>query len=238
MANKNKTALLTGATGGIGKAVMQRLLQDGFQIFLIARPSQCLSELVKPYGASVVEIHCDLSKPKERRDVFLGIQESLGSHAPNLIVHAAGVWHDKKSLHHGLPLHKIPNKRIDACFEVGVKTLLDLVKTFSPAMIERRDGALVAVSCLFKSTTEAKGWVHYYLTNKAIESAVTGIAAELMDSGVRINCVAPRYVATEALKKFLPEEAPGALTPEEVADRIIDLCTAQCTGTVVKLDSN
>jgi len=65
--------------------------------------------------------------------------------------------------------------------------------------------------------SEAKGCIHEYVAKKAIEHFTAGLAEELREHNIQVNCLSPILVATESLHKFFPEEVKDAVVPEEIA---------------------
>ena len=83
-------------------------------------------------------------------------------------------------------------------------------------MIKARRGIILCISGTFASG--GAGWLHYYVSKLALEHFTVGLAQELRGHEVQANCICPSDVATEALKKFFPDDAKTALAPESVAE--------------------
>jgi NAD(P)-dependent dehydrogenase (short-subunit alcohol dehydrogenase family) len=86
-----------------------------------------------------------------------------------------------------------------------------------PHMIRQRAGKILQRSCGFAGPHEAAGWLHYYVTNKAIEAFTRGLAYEARAHEVQVHCIAPWFVATEPVRRFFPGESETALDPKDVA---------------------
>jgi NAD(P)-dependent dehydrogenase (short-subunit alcohol dehydrogenase family) len=78
--------------------------------------------------------------------------------------------------------------------------------------------------------SEAIGWVDYYVANLVVQHLVRGLGEELRPTGVRVNALAPWFVATEPVKRFYPEESSGALSPLTVAESIASLLGGESEG--------
>ncbi len=84
-------------------------------------------------------------------------------------------------------------------------------------------------------------WLHYYVSKKALEAFTVGLADELREYQVQVNCISPSDVATEPLKRFFPEDADTALDPSEVADLAVYLISSSTadhiTGQIIVIKS-
>ena len=78
-----------------------------------------------------------------------------------------------------------------------------------------------------------KGWLPYYASKRALEDFTLGLADELRDKGIKVNCVSPSDTATEEYIKYFPEDAKDANFPEVVAKVIAGLVTGTETGKFV-----
>ena len=92
-------------------------------------------------------------------------------------------------------------------------------------MIAAGAGKVIFFSCGFAGPAEAVGWLHYYVTNKAIDALVAGLSVELRPHNVQVNAVAPWFVATEAVQTFYPDQSSQALLPSEVVDTVLFLAS-------------
>jgi NAD(P)-dependent dehydrogenase (short-subunit alcohol dehydrogenase family) len=77
-----------------------------------------------------------------------------------------------------------------------------------------------------------KGWLPYYVSKRAIEDLTIGLSQELADKGIKVNCVSPSDTATEEYKKFFPDDAKDAQSPEQVAKLFLDLTQKDVTGKI------
>ena len=131
-------------------------------------------------------------------------------------------------------------KQIDEVFDVGLNGAFHLTRSVLPGMMSAAAGKVVFVSCGFSGASDAVGWVHYYVVNKAIDALVQGLAAELRQHKIQVNAVAPWFVATEAVQKFYPDQAQSALNPGEVVDIALFLASSgadHISGQTIELRS-
>jgi 3-oxoacyl-[acyl-carrier protein] reductase len=232
-------ALVTGVNSGIGSAIATSLLERGVSVCGLGR-SEPRGDLVKHKLAGKFTFHTvDLRSPDEIDAAMKLVQESCST--VDFLMNVAGVWHDDSRAYWGVPLVDIPEQEIFDMFDVGLRGALLVTRRALQIMKRQMRGKVLFVSCGFSGPAEAPGWVHYYTINKSIEALSQAIAAEQRPNNIQVNCLAPWYVATEALVKFFPEKVATALAPLDVADAAIAIISRQfdnTSGQVIELRSN
>jgi NAD(P)-dependent dehydrogenase (short-subunit alcohol dehydrogenase family) len=236
---EGKTAVVTGASRGIGREIALAIGREGAVVNLVARSRPGLEETKALIGQPRTGIFCaDLRNEGE----IEGLAQSIHSRCKcvDILVNVAGVWHDDEHKYQGPRLAETPVGQIDEVLEVGLRACFLMTRSMVPGMIDRRSGKILQISCGFAGPHEAVGWLHYYVTNRAIEAFTQGLAAELREHEVQVNCIAPWFVATEAVRRFYPVESEKALRPCEVAKLATFLVSADAdhiSGQVVELRS-
>jgi 3-oxoacyl-[acyl-carrier protein] reductase len=214
---QGKTAVVTGASTGIGLAISRRLVDEGVNVFAIGRDRQALKRLKRETsGAGRFDFEIADLRYSANIEAAIGTFERT-YRAADILVNVAGVWHDEKRAFFGSELSEIADTEIADVLGVGVQGALMLTKRVIATMKPLRRGKVIFISCGFAGSQEAKGWLHYYVANKATEAATEGLAAEVRAYGIQVNCIAPWYVATDSLKRFFPEKVETALDPADVA---------------------
>jgi NAD(P)-dependent dehydrogenase (short-subunit alcohol dehydrogenase family) len=213
-----KRVLVTGASRGIGRALTMALVAEGAKVAASGRSQKGLAETRVLSGQPDMVCLCpgDLRSSADLQTIAESALEQLGS--IDVLMNVAGVWHNAERKYQGPLAADTPAAEIDEVLDVGVKGAFHLTRLVLPGMIQAAGGKIVFVSCGFAGPSEAVGWVHYYVANKAIEALVAGLAAELRPHNVQVNAVAPWFVATEAVQTFYPDQAASALSPSEVVD--------------------
>lgn len=225
----NKYAVVTGASTGIGRAVAIELAREGFKTILAGRSKDKLLEtetIIKNNGGEAEVILVDFSDLNSIRDFVRTVKEKTSK--IDVLANIAGIWHGKDEVYAGREFETFDEKVILDTFSVGLTAPAVLTHYFIPLM--SAGGSIINLSGTFENG--GKGWLPYYVSKKAIEDLTVGLAEELKDKGINVNCVSPSDTATDQYKRFFPEDAKDAQTPEEVAKLFTDVLKKDVTGKV------
>lgn len=235
-------AIVTGASGGIGRAIALRLAKDGWSVLL----NYCTNEesaveterQIKSEGARALVYHADISDRNAVDRMFAQAEAKLGR--VDLIVNNAGVSHT------GL-FQNVDDALWKRIMDVNLCGTRNLILAALPGMLERKRGCIINVSSIWGSNA-ASCEVAYSCSKAAVEGLTRSLAAELAPSGIRVNCIAPGCIATDMTLKLgeetvsmLKSETPlGRLgTPNDIADATAFLASdaaAFITGQVLTID--
>ncbi len=213
---KDQKILITGASVGIGRAIAEKLAQEGAHVGLVARSVDRLKEVQKgiaKQGGQATVFSGDLGSTA-------GIDALWSSIASNwsgmdALVNAAGVWHDDGNLLLGPTLQNTSVKHIERVFAVQLYAPILLSRKAIPGMVERGGGKILNISGELKS---AVGWLHYYVSKKALEEFTIGLSEELRPHEIQVNCISPSDTLSETYAEYFPGYDPkDVLDPEEVA---------------------
>jgi len=238
---EGKRVVVTGASRGIGRELVKALVEEGATVAATGRSKARLEE-TRSLTSHPRRVHLcagDLRIATDVQQIFREAQSSLGH--IDVLMNVAGVWHDEGRKYQGPLAAETSAAEIDEVLDVGLKGAFHLTRLVLPEMMRARAGKVVFLSCGFAGPAEAVGWVHYYVTNKAIDALVAGLAAEQRPYNVQVNAVAPWFVATDAVKAFYPDQIAAALTPQRVVDLLLFLASAQAdhmSGQTLELRSN
>lgn len=238
---QGKIAVVTGASTGIGRATSELLAARGAHVVLVARTEKKLEEvkrgIVERGGAATV-FPADLkSLPRIEELAALLDRQWKGA---DILVNAAGAWHDTEKQFKGPPLDETPAEQIDYLFDIELRATIHTSRALLPAMKAKRGCKIVNLSCGFAGPHEAVGWVHYYVANKAVSAFTEALAAELRSSDIQVNAVGPWFVRSEAVLQFFPDESQTALETTDVAKLVVFLCSEDAghlSGQVIDIRS-
>lgn len=230
--NKTKFAVVTGASTGIGRAVAIALAKKGFFIALVARRIDKLEEtkkLIVDAGGKAEIFPTDLSKIESINELIYKIK--LTAKGVNVLVNIAGIWHGQNEVYADTDFEKFSQEVIFDTYAVGLTAPTLLSHGMLPLMSKK--SKIINLSGTFENG--AKGWLPYYVSKRAIEDLTIGLAQELKNREIKVNCVSPSDVATEEYKKYFPQYEKDAVNPEEIAKFIVKILSSNQTGKVFVL---
>src|SRR5246127_5427020 len=215
-----KSAIVTGASGGIGSAIAKRLAKDGFSVVVNyagkSAPAQAVIAEIKAAGGQGIAVQANVENAEDVQRLFKESMDAFGR--PDVVVHCAGI----------MPLFPIASGDVAAFDKVIATNLRGTFLVFAQAAQHVPDGGRVMA---FSSSVLSKSFPTYgaYIASKAgVEGMVHVLANELRGRNITVNAVAPGPVATdlflkgksderiEELKKMNPLERLGQ--PEDMAN--------------------
>lgn len=217
---ENKTALITGAARGIGKAIAMKFAQEGANIaftdLVIDEVALQTKQELEGFGVKVLAIASDASNFEAAHQVIEEVVAAFGQ--IDILVNNAGITKD------GLML-RMSEAQWDAVIKVNLKSAFNFVHAVTPIMIRQRTGSIINISSIVGVRGNA-GQCNYSASKAAMIGLAKSIALEIGSKGVRANVVAPGFILTdmtaqlsdEVLKEWekkIPLRRGG--TPEEVA---------------------
>jgi len=222
-----KTALITGATSGIGKATAEIFAKQGFNLVLCGRRQDRLDELKEKLGQSV-EIHTLNFDVRDREAVFAAVESLPKAFAQiDILVNNAGNAH-------GLdPIDKGSIDDWEAMLDINVKGLLYMSKAILPQMVERKAGHIINIGSTAGKEVYPNGNV-YCASKHAVDAINQGMRIDLNAYGIRVGAVNPGLVQTEFSDVRFKGDADKAskvyqgfqpLKPQDIADIILFVVT-------------
>ncbi|KKQ64171.1 MAG: short chain dehydrogenase [Candidatus Shapirobacteria bacterium GW2011_GWF1_38_23] len=193
-----KYAIVTGASTGIGREVSLELAKNDFEIGLVGRNLDGLIETkeeIEKTGGTAKIYECDLSDIKDITELVEEIKNDR--RRIDLIANIAGVWHGKDKVFAGIDFDKFEEKILTETMSVGIIAPMFLVNKLLPLM---SDGNVINLSGTFENG--GKGWLPYYVSKRAIEDFTIGLADELKEKKIKVNCISPSDTATESYRKI------------------------------------
>jgi len=233
-----RTALVTGASRGIGLAIAQRFAAEGASVAVTARTVEpgsnpmegSLTETVAKItgaGGQAVAIPADLSRPEERERLVLETEATVGR-VEILVNNAAVSWY--------MPVASFTPKRRELMFQVQVYAPMDVAQRVLPSMVAAGEGWILNISsgasrhpAIPPGDRWRGGGAVYGMCKAALERLTTGLAAEAWESNVAVNSLSPmRVVPTPGTRfhKLVRPEDPGQVVepPEVMAQAALELC--------------
>lgn len=185
-----KTALITGATSGIGKATAERFAKEGIALVVCGRRQERLDELVVELSKQV-PLHSLTFDVRNRSDVATAIASLPKDFSQiDILVNNAGNAHGLDTIQEG------NLDDWDAMLDINVKGLLYVSKAIIPGMIERNEGHIINIGSLAGKEVYPKGNV-YCASKHAVDAINQGMRKDLNEFGIRVGAINPGLVETE-----------------------------------------
>lgn len=240
--NTGKTAIVTGASRGIGLAIAKKLAKSGYNIAVVdacdLEKSEDAVKEVKALGVDAKAYQCNVADFAAVEQTVKQINEDFGG--IYILVNNAGITRD------GL-LIKMTEENFDAVINVNLKGTFNFIKHVSPIMMKKREGRVVSISSIVGIEGQA-GQVNYSASKAGVIGITKSCAREFASRNITFNAIAPGYVETpmtavltdkqkEAIFEMIPLKRYGQ--PEDIANAVNFLCSEDAsyiTGQILSVD--
>lgn len=225
---EGKTALVTGASKGIGRKIAEVFAQQGanvaFTYLSSVEKGEALEKELQLYGTQVKGFRSDASDFQQADALITGIVEEFG--ALDIVVNNAGITQD------GL-LMRMTEEQWDQVINVNLKSIFNVSKAASKVMMKKRSGSIINVSSVVGIQGNA-GQANYAASKAGIIGFSKSLAKELGSRNIRTNVVAPGFIRTEMTDVLDPKVVAGweaniplkrAGAPEDVANACLFLAS-------------
>ncbi len=224
----NKTALITGAARGIGKAIALAMAQEGANIaftdlVIDAKAEETVKEL-EAFGVKVKAYASNAASFDESHTVVDAVQKEFGS--IDILVNNAGITKDTLML-------RMSEGQWDAVLNVNLKSAFNFIHAVSPIMMKQRRGSIINMSSVVGLSGNA-GQCNYSASKAGLVALTKSIAKELGPRNVRANAVAPGFIVSDMTDKLSDEVRKAWIdtiplrrggTPKDVANVCVFLAS-------------
>lgn len=241
-----KTAVVTGASSGMGRAVALALGREGANVAVgYCSGEDRALEVVKEIedgGGTGVPWRVDLRDSNALEQRLQDAVNSLGGRL-DVLINNGGRWMDPT------PLHECPPDTWDDVIRVNLTSVFHLCRSAAPIMIKQKSGAIVNVSSVVARTGGATGTIPYAASKGGVNSLTRGLAKELAAHGIRVNGVSPGATDTPMLNEFCSKERLDAAVktiplqrlgqPDEIVGAVLLLASddgSYMTGEVIEVN--
>ncbi len=228
-----KTAIVTGASRGIGTAISVALAKSGYNVIITYKESRERAEalakvIISGYGVSCDAVRCDVSNTEDVKNVVSLAVNQYSS--IDVVVNNAGISQQKL-------FTDITDEDWNTMISTNLTGVFNMCREASRYMINQKSGSIVNISSMW-GQVGASCEVHYSAAKAGVIGLTKALAKELAPSNIRVNCICPGVISTDMMKDFseddiaaLCEETPmGRLgSPKEIADAVSFMCSDRAT---------
>ncbi|MBD8699682.1 3-oxoacyl-[acyl-carrier-protein] reductase [Sphingomonas sp. CFBP 13714] len=203
------TALVTGASGGIGSEIARALATQGARLAISGSNAAKLDAFLATLGGDHVALPCDLSDPAAVDALVPQAVEKLGK--IDILVNNAGVTRDNLAM-------RMKDDEWDSVIRVNLEAAFRLMRAAAKPMMKARFGRMISVTSIV-GVTGNPGQANYAASKAGLIGMSKSMAQELASRGITVNCVAPGFI-TSPMTDALPDAQKTALTTKIPAGRL------------------
>ncbi len=223
-----KTALVTGATSGIGEAIARAFHTQGARVAGVGRRDHRLQDIQRDLGEGFFPFCCDLSNRDEVMSLVERVQEPLGD--ISILVNSAGLTRDNLLMRQSLDVW-------EEVMAVNLTSAMILSQKVLRGMMKRRWGRIINITSVVAATGNP-GQTNYAASKSALTGLTKSLAMEVASRNITVNAVAPGMIDTamtekltdsqrEAMCQQIPLGRPGA--PQEIAAAVVFLASDEAS---------
>ena len=236
------TAIVTGASRGIGKACALGLAKAGYDVAVNfvsnEEAANRVVEEIKALGRKAIAVKADTADSKAVKDMFRTVNTELGG--IDVLVNNAGIVDDRYLL-------MLTEESLTRSLSVNIQGYFNCAQQAALKMMRKKSGCIVNISSV-SSVVAIAGQSVYSATKGAVNSMTATLAKELAQFGIRVNAVAPGFIETEMMDHIPEEKKEEYLKAiplgkfgqaEDVANLVVQLCSENMryvTGQTIILD--
>lgn len=239
---KDKVAVVTGGTRGIGRAIVLKLADEGANIVINYRNSdreaEELKAILEEKGVKVLTVKCDISNFEDSKKLIDKCKEEFGK--IDILVNNAGITKDTLIM-------RMKEEDFDSVIDVNLKGTFNCAKHASAIMLKQKFGKIINMTSVVGITGNA-GQSNYAASKAGVIGLTKSLARELGSRGITVNAVAPGFINTDmtsVLSDKVKEEAMKNIplkklgNPEDIANLVGFLASDSAnyiTGQVINVD--
>lgn len=246
---QNKTAVITGAGSGIGRAVAELFAQQGATVFILelnATAAEAALASIQEKGGKAFAVNCNVADQAQVKQVIDQVAAQAGS--VDILVNSAGVSHIGK-------LDNTTEADFDKVFHVNVKGVYNTMQAAVAQMQKQQKGVILNLASIASSVGIADRFA-YSMSKGAVLTMTLSVAKDYIKDNIRCNCISPARVHTPFVDNFLKNNYPGKESemfeklsktqpigrmgrPDEIAALALYLCSEEAsfiTGTDYPID--
>lgn len=233
-----KTALVTGSTRGIGRAVAQALAESGARVAVVGRDKSRAEAVAAEIGRGAMGFAADVSDTNAVTALVTDVEKAFGG--IDILVNNAGLTRDNLVM-------RLKDEDWDAVLDANLKGAFASIRAASRGMMKKRSGRIINMASIV-GLNGNKGQANYAASKAGLIALTKSVAKELGSRNILVNAIAPGFIETEMTAAMTPE-ARSALSgliplerlgrPEDIAAAVVFLASdhaSYITGQVIVVD--
>ena len=235
---KDKIALVTGASGGIGASIASALYKQGAQVCITGTNQDKLNQINRDASMAYNQIICDLSNREDLKNLIPNTEKETGP--IDILINNAGITRDQLSM-------RMQDELWDQVIQTNLYSSFYLSKTVIKGMMRRKYGRIIQISSVVGFTGNA-GQANYAASKAGIVGMTKSLALEVASRNITVNCIAPGFIKTpmtntltDDQKNNLIQKIPAKRLgiPEDVAAASVFLASDEASyvnGTTIHVN--
>lgn len=223
-----KTALVTGAGRGIGKAIAERLAQKGCRLVLTARSHDQLRDVqaeIERGGGTVMTVAADLTRDEDIDRVVEESQRAFG--AVDYLINNAG-WGKRA------PVMRARVEDIDQTLRLNLRAPMLLARLLVPAMVEKGEGAVINIGSVSGKSGEAEG-AAYSASKFGLIGFTQSLYEEVREHGIKVAVILPGFVDTPLIPSVKHLDRSKMIQVDDVAQSVLYILASPPTSCPVEI---
>ena len=192
---KNKKAVITGATGGIGNSIIEKFYSEGAKLLGTGTNEEKLDKLKNDYNGIILK-KFDISKHDEIEKFVDSVCDELGG-CPDILINNAGITKDNLSL-------RMSQNEWQQVIDINLTSTFLLCKFFLKKMMKNKFGKIVNITSVVGHTGNV-GQANYAASKSGIIGMSKSLALEYAKKNININCISPGFIKTKMTEKIDPK---------------------------------
>ncbi|AHM65575.1 MULTISPECIES: 3-oxoacyl-[acyl-carrier-protein] reductase [Paenibacillus] len=237
-----KTALVTGASRGIGRSIALALAEAGANVAVNYAGSEAaateVAELIRAKGVEAITVQANVGRAEEADQLIKDVVGAWGK--IDILVNNAGITRDNLIM-------RMKEEEFDQVIETNLKGVFNCLKAATRPMMKQRSGRIINISSVVGVLGNA-GQANYVAAKAGVIGLTKSSARELASRGITVNCVAPGFIDTEMTQVLADDLRDNMLSgiplarlgrPEEIADVVLFLASdasSYMTGQTLHVD--